>query len=342
MNDILPLQQQPLAGEAVLTINAHDLHAFLGVGKDFSNWVKDRIEQFDFVENQDFVCSPILASKEGRGGHNRMDYFLTLDMAKELAMVERTAKGKEARQYFIQCEKDLRDLRTADLQLDARSDQDLLAARFVLAVKAYHRVGHGSLDAAILAEQALADQGYNLAVLPELCGSTSRKGPWQELLSTIALTPVQVLRPFDDEALNPTVGTSQTTTVLDVLSGPSRHGRTAALQPVGLCAGNIKKVPHLVIPNASTRFAKLVLKGTAWARDGSWLETLADVPGVLMNQHTPRLSGLGALVPLDTLQQAVAWQKLDPRFPIDFPHAAAAGPVQGLLRPGSVTPTAIP
>ena len=45
------------------TVNARDLHAFLEIGKDFSNWIKDRIEQYGFTENQDFVCSPVLASK---------------------------------------------------------------------------------------------------------------------------------------------------------------------------------------------------------------------------------------------------------------------------------------
>jgi phage anti-repressor protein len=77
------------------------------VGKDFSNWIKDRIEQYDFLENQDFVCSPVLATN-GKGGHNRKDYHITLDMAKELAMVERNEKGKQARQYFIECEKRLK------------------------------------------------------------------------------------------------------------------------------------------------------------------------------------------------------------------------------------------
>jgi hypothetical protein len=51
---------------------------------------------------------PISASKDqpaGRGGHNRLDYLLTLDMAKELSMVERTPKGKQARQYFIEIER---------------------------------------------------------------------------------------------------------------------------------------------------------------------------------------------------------------------------------------------
>ena len=108
MNEIISVGQSSIGGNVEQTVNARDLHYFLGVGKDFSNWVKDRIEQYGFIENQDFVCSPVLASN-GRGGHNRKDYHLTLDMAKELSMVERNDKGKEARQYFIACEKKLRE-----------------------------------------------------------------------------------------------------------------------------------------------------------------------------------------------------------------------------------------
>lgn len=104
MNEIIPINNATIGEEVKQTINARELHAFLEVGKDFSNWIKDRIGQYNFTENQDFVCSPVLAS-EGRGGHNRIDYHLTLDMAKELSMVERNEKGKQARQYFIECER---------------------------------------------------------------------------------------------------------------------------------------------------------------------------------------------------------------------------------------------
>ena len=109
MQGLIHIQQQSIDGEPVQTVNARDLHAFLGVGKDFSNWIKDRIEKFEFVENQDFVIdSPKLANQSGRGGDRRtIEYHLTLDMAKELAMIERTPKGKEARQYFIACERRL-------------------------------------------------------------------------------------------------------------------------------------------------------------------------------------------------------------------------------------------
>ncbi len=93
--DLIPFGQAIIGEGLVQTVNARDLHVFLEIGKDFSTWLKSRIEQYEFIENQDFVCSPVLGS-EGRGGHNRIDYHLTLDMAKELSMVERNEKGKQA------------------------------------------------------------------------------------------------------------------------------------------------------------------------------------------------------------------------------------------------------
>ncbi|MBF0140790.1 MAG: antA/AntB antirepressor family protein, partial [Magnetococcales bacterium] len=107
MEFLLPVAQGPIGDELVPTVNARELHVFLEVGKDFSNWIKDRIGKYKFVENQDFICSPDLASK-GRGGHNAIEYHLTLDMAKELAMVQSNAKGQQARRYFIRCEKRLK------------------------------------------------------------------------------------------------------------------------------------------------------------------------------------------------------------------------------------------
>jgi anti-repressor protein len=97
-----------VSGELKQTVNARDLHEFLEVGKDFSNWIKDRIEQFNFEENQDFI----IFAESGEKGRPRQDYYLTLDMAKELSMVERNDRGKQARQYFIACEKNLREIKS--------------------------------------------------------------------------------------------------------------------------------------------------------------------------------------------------------------------------------------
>lgn len=105
MKALIPLQQRDMDGQAIQTVNGRDLHVFLRVGRDFSTWLRARIEQYGFAENSDFVCSSIQRSIQSRGGHNRLDYHLTIDMAKELAMVERSDRGKEARQYFLQCER---------------------------------------------------------------------------------------------------------------------------------------------------------------------------------------------------------------------------------------------
>lgn len=93
-----------LTDQVIETVNSRHLYVFLGVRRDHTTWIRKRIEQYGFTEETDFVCSPVPGSK-GRGGHNRVDYFLSLSMAKELAMVERTSKGREARQYFIECER---------------------------------------------------------------------------------------------------------------------------------------------------------------------------------------------------------------------------------------------
>lgn len=89
----------------VQTVNARDLHAYLGANKDFSDWIKYQIETFGFVENSDYVVTHENGEQYYQGVTLRRDYFLTIDMAKELAMVSRCAKGKQVRQYFIECER---------------------------------------------------------------------------------------------------------------------------------------------------------------------------------------------------------------------------------------------
>ena len=101
---LIPVNQSQVGDDLVQTVNARELHAFLEVGKDFSNWIKDRISLYGFVEHVDYVVFA-KTGENSSGGRPQREYSLTLDMAKELSMVERNAKGKQARQYFIQCER---------------------------------------------------------------------------------------------------------------------------------------------------------------------------------------------------------------------------------------------
>ena len=87
-----------------LMCNARELHPFLKSKQDFSTWIKNRIKKYDFLENQDFCSFHNFVERE-TGGSVRTDYHISLDMAKELAMVENNAMGRQIRRYFIACEK---------------------------------------------------------------------------------------------------------------------------------------------------------------------------------------------------------------------------------------------
>ena len=90
------------------TINARALHDFLGSGYQFTDWFKERIADYDFQRDEDYLLHKILKQVPHQGGLRKfelIEYYITLDMAKELSMVEKTEKGKQARKYFIEFEK---------------------------------------------------------------------------------------------------------------------------------------------------------------------------------------------------------------------------------------------
>lgn len=97
MSELIPIQDQGDGKQAVL---GRDLHAFLEVSTPYDKWMP-RMVDYGFEADQDFTTF----LSESTGGRPRQDHILTLDMAKELSMIQRTEKGKQARQYFIECEK---------------------------------------------------------------------------------------------------------------------------------------------------------------------------------------------------------------------------------------------
>lgn len=85
-------------------VSATELHGFLEVKSKFAEWINRRIEEYGFIEGQDFSSFSEISEKPN-GGRPTTEYAISINMAKELSMVERNEKGKLARLYFIEMEK---------------------------------------------------------------------------------------------------------------------------------------------------------------------------------------------------------------------------------------------
>ena len=86
MNVLIQVQSQIINGSVVQTVSARELHAFVESKQDFSTWIKNRISEYDFVENQDFVVFH-KKMENPNGGRPSQEYFITLDMAKDFPFV---------------------------------------------------------------------------------------------------------------------------------------------------------------------------------------------------------------------------------------------------------------
>lgn len=98
----------------IQTVNARDLHANLESRQQFSSWIKLKLYKGRFVENKDYVArNTNLFSGDNQiltpfsPGSNKVDYFLTVDAAKFICMIENTIKGDQIREYFLSCERRL-------------------------------------------------------------------------------------------------------------------------------------------------------------------------------------------------------------------------------------------
>lgn len=114
---LLPISEN----NGIQAVSGRYLHSFLQSKQDFSTWIKNRIKQYGFVENVDYEVFHNSMENQSfapqnygakRGGSNKVEYALSIDMAKELSMVERTERGRQARRYFIECEQTLKKQNT--------------------------------------------------------------------------------------------------------------------------------------------------------------------------------------------------------------------------------------
>jgi len=104
-NNLPTIVPQVIDGVEVNAINARELWENLEIQTPFHKWIQRRLDDSMFVEGQDFVTM----DKNVRGG-KQVDYIISLEMAKHLAMMEKTGRAFEVRQYFIDAEKKLRQI----------------------------------------------------------------------------------------------------------------------------------------------------------------------------------------------------------------------------------------
>ena len=99
-SNLIPVFSGLIQNQQVQLCNARSLHAFLESKQQYSHWIKDRIADYGFQQNEDY-----LIVTERTNGRPRKEYHITLDMGKELGMVERNERGRQIRKYFIECER---------------------------------------------------------------------------------------------------------------------------------------------------------------------------------------------------------------------------------------------
>jgi len=154
MQALISIKQSVIGSTTIQTVNARDLHGFLEVPTRFNDWIVARIEEYGFTENQDYVGFTEKSVKP-QGGRPGKEYALSLDMAKELSMVERNARGKQARQYFIECERQAKQAAPALPPLkQAMESAKIFATSFRLA----RLIGCDKNAAAISANQCTRKQ----------------------------------------------------------------------------------------------------------------------------------------------------------------------------------------
>lgn len=101
-------------------VDGRELHEFLQVDSNYTTWF-NRMCEYGFAEGTDFF--PKMEETSAKGGRPSINHEMTIDMAKEISMIQRTERGKQARLYFIECEKKAKVMPITYRQIDEHSAQ---------------------------------------------------------------------------------------------------------------------------------------------------------------------------------------------------------------------------
>lgn len=153
-NELVPVYETS-TGEKV--VYGSELHEVLGVRSKFADWIKNRLNDCEAVEYEDFEAF----SKNLENGGRTKEYILKLDIAKEMAMLERNEKGKQVRRYFIQVEKKFKAGKTSKKVQSAKKEKLPSVNMMVKNIKeALHDAGVDSKYIAAEVVRIYSDSGY--------------------------------------------------------------------------------------------------------------------------------------------------------------------------------------
>lgn len=172
---------------AIQTVDGRALHAFLEVGRDFSTWMKDRIRTYGFEKGADFETFEAAPQIRGVGKRGqKVEYILTIDMAKELGMVENNKRGRMVRRYFIDCERKAKAPRRA-AALKRPPSSRTLTSTWAWAESLSDQLGIRDANQKALGANALTERITGVDVLGVM-GLKHLVAPQQ----TILLTPTEI------------------------------------------------------------------------------------------------------------------------------------------------------
>ena len=154
-------------------VSARELHEYLGVTERFQQWFDKRVKKYGFIENEDFSCVKTFTHQNQYGGEKQInDYAITLDMAKELCLLQENDLGRQARRYLIE-----RDKKLTAIENDIRKQINNGAIHGVQG-KEYKKYPHAYIDELMYKNSILGGkEAFQLANIIYECGvEDGRKG----------------------------------------------------------------------------------------------------------------------------------------------------------------------
>ena len=176
MKDLIPVKQNK---QGELLVSARNLHEGLEIDTKFIDWFK-RMLKYGFEENEDyFKYEYQVQSQKRERTYIETDYILKIDCAKEIAMIQRNEKGKQIRKYFIECEKQLKDISTKDKYI---SEIDIAKAELSLVEVTAKLLNLNDSSKLALATNVYENHNIPTNLLPQYTKSKDRILPVSDLL----------------------------------------------------------------------------------------------------------------------------------------------------------------